>query len=87
MFIIASKSKCMSIHFSNYSLSSILGLQNFTNLKILGVIFSNRLTWHDHFSDVCKKASRRLYVLRISNIYMYVSMFTQINFGNVGMKV
>ena len=65
MFINASKSKCMTIHFSNNHLPPIPGLQNVTKLKILGVVFNDRLTWHDHFSDVCKKASRRLYVLRI----------------------
>lgn len=35
-----------------------------STMKILGAILNNRLTWHDHAGETCKKASKRLYILR-----------------------
>ena len=34
-----------------------------TEVKILGLNFSNNLWWNDHISDVIKKAYKRLYFL------------------------
>ena len=34
-------------------------------LKVLGLLFNDRLTWSTHFDFVVKKASQRLYVLRV----------------------
>ena len=65
MSINANKSKCMTVPSSNHSLPAVPELQNVTNLKILGVVFNDRMTWHDHISYVSGKISRRLYVLRI----------------------
>ena len=33
--------------------------------KLLGVTLSSNLTWTSHINDICTKASKRLYVLRI----------------------
>lgn len=65
MTINASKSKCMTVKSSNNSLPVVPGLQNVNSLKILGVVFNEKMTWHDHFLYVSRKISRRLYVLRI----------------------
>ena len=34
-------------------------------MKILGVQLNNKLTWHDHVDEMCKKASKRLRILRV----------------------
>ena len=36
-----------------------------SSMKILGVILNNRLTWHNHIDEIYKKASKRLYKLRV----------------------
>jgi hypothetical protein len=33
--------------------------------KHLGITFSDDLKWNDHIQDICSKASKRLYFLRI----------------------
>ena len=35
------------------------------SIKILGVHLNSSLTWHDHVNEICKKASRRLRILRV----------------------
>ena len=35
------------------------------NFKLLGVTISSNLTWNSHITDICTKASKRLYALRI----------------------
>ena len=35
------------------------------NLKLLGIIISNDLKWNEHIDYISKKASKRLYSLRI----------------------
>ena len=35
------------------------------NFKLLGVTISSDLTWNTHIDEICAKASRRLYALRI----------------------
>lgn len=40
-------------------------VQTVTELRILGVIFSQDLNWNSHFDVISKSASRRLYALRI----------------------
>ena len=39
--------------------------QNVRSLKILGVLFNEKLAWCDHVNFVVKTASQRLYILRI----------------------
>ena len=34
-------------------------------MKILGIFLNAELTWHDHVSELCKKGSRRLRILRV----------------------
>ena len=36
-----------------------------TTYKLLGIIISNDLKWHEHIDYISKKASKRLYSLRI----------------------
>ena len=65
MSVNVSKSKYMNVHFGKSIPPPVPGLSNVTSLKILGVIFNEKMTWSDHFDYVCKKVSRRLYVLRV----------------------
>ena len=50
MFINASKTKCMTIHFGNNLLPDVPCLENVDSLKILGVFLNNRLAGHNYFS-------------------------------------
>ena len=59
------KSKVLNVKFTSYPLTLIPRLENTHVLKILGVLFNEKLTWTDHFNFITKKASQRLYVLRI----------------------
>ena len=65
MLINSSKTKVLNINFSSRLLSPIPFFDNVGNLKILGVFFNEKLTWSDHIDFVIRKASQRLYVLRI----------------------
>jgi hypothetical protein len=65
MSVNVQKSKCMNVYFGNNVLPILPNLQHVTTLKILGVIFNQKLTWSDHITYICRKASCRLYVLRI----------------------
>ena len=43
-------------------------IEEINNGKLLGIIFDNKLTMHDHIKHICKKASDKLYALaRISH--------------------
>ena len=56
----------MNVYFGKNPLPIVSTLENVKVLKILGVFFNDRgLTWSEHLAFICKKASRRLYVLRI----------------------
>lgn len=35
-----------------------------SNIELLGVTFNSTLSWNDHVENVCKKAAKRLHVLR-----------------------
>jgi hypothetical protein len=65
MSINFSKTKVLNINFGRIPVTPIPSLENVTTLKILGLLFNNRLTWSDHFHFIVKKMSQRLYVLRI----------------------
>jgi hypothetical protein len=40
-------------------------LERVESTKLLGLIINNKLTWSDHVDYICKKASKRLYFLRL----------------------
>jgi len=65
MLINADKTKVLNVNLSNIPLPSVPSLKNVSSLKILGLIFNEKLTWSDHFDFMIAKLSRRLYVLRI----------------------
>ena len=60
-----SKTKCMNLCFRLQALPLVPGLQNVSVLKILGLVFNDKLTWNEHFDYICKRISKRLYVLRV----------------------
>ena len=67
----ASKTKCMLIHSSRKVVNGCLSLETDGEkieqvrvFKYLGVMINDTLTWSDHVNMVCKKASRRLNLLR-----------------------
>jgi hypothetical protein len=67
----ASKTKEMRVNFSSSSPSyPPIAINNqtvniVTQAKLLGVTISNDLKWNLHVNSVCKKASKRLYSLRL----------------------
>ena len=67
----ASKTKEMRVNFSFSSPSfPPIVIDNQTvsivkHAKLLGVIVSNDLKWNFHVNAICKKASKRLYALRL----------------------
>ena len=59
------KTKVLNVNFSSLPLPLCPNYENVCVLKVLGLLFSNRLTWAAHFDFIAKKASQRLYVLRV----------------------
>lgn len=65
MVINTTKSKAMCINFGNNCIPRVPHFDNVNVMKILGLLFNNKMKWGDHFDFIVKKASKRLYVLRI----------------------
>jgi hypothetical protein len=65
MSINSSKTKVLNISFCKEPLLPLPNLDNVSVLKILGLYFNDKLTWSDHINFIVKKASQRLYILRI----------------------
>ena len=59
------KTKVLNINFSKSILSMYPGFENVREMKVLGLFFNDRLSWSTHFEYLIKKASQRMYVLRI----------------------
>ena len=57
------KTKCMLVMKPRLKLISP-AYDVLKELKILGVTYESNLSWDSHIDDVCKKANRRLYILR-----------------------
>lgn len=58
--------KCKQIVFRK-SVSSVFSANDLLEVdyvRILGITFSNSLSWHKQFSEMLKRASRRLYIVR-----------------------
>lgn len=67
LFLNKDKTKSMVIHKGNslsLSLNSISDIDHVKELKFLGTIFNERLSWDSHIAYICKNASRRMYALR-----------------------
>lgn len=65
MKINSDKSKVLTVNMSTSPLLGVPDLKNVKALKILGLIFNDKLTWSSHFDFIVSKLSRRLYILRI----------------------
>ena len=65
MSVNCSKTNVLSINFSSSPLSNISDFQTANFVKILGLVFNDKLTWSNHFRYVISCVSKRLYVLRI----------------------
>jgi hypothetical protein len=65
MSINFSKSKILNINLSHLPLAPVLSLEAVPVLKILGLVFNEKLAWSDHFDLLGRKLSQRLYVLRV----------------------
>ena len=59
------KSQLLIFTRSHGSLHQSLPVSVSSTMKILGVHLNSNLTWHDQVSESCKKASKRLRILRI----------------------
>jgi len=49
--------------------NSIMGIKACQNLKLLGITFNEQLCFKDHFNLILKRASQRLYYLRVLKNY------------------
>lgn len=65
MIINTGKTKALNINVTQNPLPPIPSMNEVCSLKILGLIFNNKLTWTHHFDFMISKLSRRLYVLRV----------------------
>ena len=65
MTINVSKTKVMNICCRSNLLSRIPAFDNVVSLKVLGLIFNDKLNWSDHVNFVTSKVSQRLYILRV----------------------
>ena len=54
-------------------------IEEINNAKLLGIIFDNKLTMHDHIKHICKKASDKLYAL--ARISQYLNLITAPLYG------
>ena len=63
MFVNRSKTKVLNV--STISIPSVPSMSNVNTLKILGLVFNDKLTWSNHFDYLSITLSRRLYVLRM----------------------
>jgi hypothetical protein len=59
------KSQLMIFSRNQITFQQPLPVKTQDTMKILGVTLNNRLTWHDHVQEITKKASKRLYILRV----------------------
>lgn len=48
-------------------------IKNGKSSKLLGVKFDNRLTFNEHVSDLCKKASHKIYALARVALFMSIA--------------
>ena len=65
MLINSEKTKMLNVSASTDPLSPVPSMNTVDNLRILGLIFNNKLNWSSHFDHVCSMVSSRLYVLRV----------------------
>ena len=65
--LLSEKDKTLSLTVGNHKIC------NSNNEKILGVNFDNKLTFHDHVSELCKKASKKLHALSRISHYMNIN--------------
>ena len=65
MKINQSKTKVLNVFFRRTPLSPVPCIDNVICLKILGLIFNQKLDWSSHLNSICTKVSKRLYILRV----------------------
>ena len=67
--------KCPFLAITNYTVKIKIGNFDITNSKsekVLGVKFDHKLSFDDHISELCKKASRKIYAL--SRVASYINI-------------
>ena len=65
--LLVSSSDAVNLRVSEYD------IQNSECEKLLGVKFDNKLTFEKHITDICRKASRKIYALARIAPYMDLS--------------
>ena len=68
--------KCPFLAITNYTVKIKIGNFDITNSKsekLLGVKFDHKLSFDDHISALCKKASRKINALSRVALYMNIS--------------
>ena len=55
-------SKCISDDIQNITINSI-DIERVVTFKLLGVVFSNDLSWTEHVDYILKKVSKRMYCI------------------------
>lgn len=76
------KCKCLAIPRStNFECVTLEGVSLVHKLTILGVTFNERCTWSDHMQEVAKRASRRLFPLRLLKPHVTISQLKTFYFS------
>ena len=71
MLVNKSKTKVLCVQLrGNFAIPVVPEFDNVAVLKILGLYFNKELTWTEHFEFISKKASQKLYVLRILKSFL-----------------
>ena len=70
LFLNEEKTKCMLFKRKSLSLTPSNDVIFHDQIRILGVIFSANLTWDAHVTDLCKRETKRLYVLKRLQKYL-----------------
>jgi hypothetical protein len=66
--LIVNSKKCLSLFYAksqNAKDIQLYDVPSTNEIKFLGVVLNNRLTWSSHIQHICRQASRRFYALRI----------------------
>jgi hypothetical protein len=76
--------KCCILPIITSSFTSLYPLDDFKNVdffKLLGVTFSNKLSWDLHFKDIACRASRKLYAIKLIRNIMSKESCIKVYYG------
>ena len=73
----ADKSSEMLLNFSRHDVPLISGIERKSSVKLLGILFDEKLSFNDHVKCITKRATAKLYVVfRLKRIGFYICELT-----------